>query len=422
MANVIVVGAGLSGLCCARILQKAGHSAAIYEAGDGAGGRVRTDNISGFQLDRGFQVLLTAYPAIRQEIDLPALKLQCFAPGALIDWNEKRYVIGDPFRMPSQAVPTALSPLFGLQDKFRVARLRGAIMGMTLDKIFTMPDQPMGDYLREFGFSDAFLDRFIRPFYGGIFLERDLQTSARMFAFVFKMFSEGAAALPEKGLGALPAQMAADLEPGSLHLDSAVIGLTRQGNRVTGIELESGEKAEADYVILATEADAVGKLAGLHFPLTPRSSTTVYFSIPEPFYKQKLILLFPERNRPINNASIVTNVAPSYAPPGQHLLSTTVLGESNLSDAELALTIRAEFHAHFPMSRAAEWELLKIYRIRWAQFAQPSGVFAQLPETNLDIPGLILAGETVVSSSLHGALVAGQRAAEQIIGDSHDNR
>ncbi len=415
MTKVIIVGAGLSGLCCARTLQRAGISAVIYEASDGIGGRVRTDCVGGFLLDRGFQVLLTAYPAIRQEIDLTNLGLRSFAPGALIDWNDKRYVIGDPFRMPTQAAATALSPLFGLADKMRVARLRSVIMGMTIDEIFALPDETMGDYLRGFGFSDAFLDHFMRPFYGGIFLERELETSARMFAFVFKMFSEGEAALPAEGIGAIPQQIAADLTPDTVHLNRRVVGLTRQGNRVTGIEREDGEKVEANFVVLATEADAAAKLSGLNFPLAPRSSTTVYFAVPEAFYKEKLILLFPERGRLVNNASLVSNVAPACAPPGRHLLSTTVLGESNLSDAELALTIRAEFHAHFPNCRAAEWELLKVYRIHWAQFAQPAGVFDQLAALNLDVPGLLIAGETTVSSSLHGALVAGQRAASQIL-------
>ena len=409
--RVIVVGAGLSGLCCARTLQRAGVDAQIYEASDGVGGRVRTDVVDGFQLDRGFQVMFTAYPAVRQELDLNALRLKAFDPGALVDWNGQRYVLGDPFRMPSQALASALSPLFGLGDKLNVAKLRTRLMGMTLDEIFTMPDTTMGEYLRAFGFSEAFLDRFIRPFYGGIFLERNLETSAAMFAFVFKMLSEGQTALPEAGLGAMGEQIAADLLPGTLRLNQRVVELLRNGERVTGIRLEDGRTIEAGSVIIATEADAAAHLTGLTLPTAARASTTLYFAVPEAFYKEKLIVLFTEPGTLVNNAQLITNVAPSYAPPGQHLLAATVLGESPLPDAELAARVSGEIAAHFPKANAADWRLLRIYRIRWAQFAQTSGIFTTLPKAHTDTPGLILAGEITASSSLHGALVAGQKAA-----------
>ena len=343
---------------------------------------------------------------------MKALRLQSFDPGALIDWNAKQYVIGDPFRMPSQAFASAISPLFGLQDKLKTAKLRALLMDMTLDEIFTMPDKTMGAYLREFGFSEEFLDRFIRPFYGGIFLERELETSAAMFAFVFKMLSEGETALPEAGLGAMSEQIAADLAPGTLHLNQRVTGLLRDGERVTGIRLADDRTIEADTVVMTAEADAVAALTGLHLPTEARASTTLYFAVPEAFFKEKLVLLFTEPGLLVNNAELITNVAPSYAPPGQHLLAATVLGSPDLTDEALGVRVGREIAANFPKAHPDDWRLLKVYRIRWAQFAQTAGVFASLPKAETAIPGLILAGEITVSSSLHGALVSGQRAAQ----------
>ncbi len=185
--RVVVIGAGLAGLCCARTLQRAGYQAEIYEASDGVGGRVRTDIVDGFRLDRGFQVLFTAYPAIRQEIDQKALDLCAFDPGALILHNGQQDRIGDPFRMKAQFLTAAFSRLFSLQDKLRILHLRRLVMRMKLTEIFLLPDMKMQDYLQEYGFSPQCINSFFRPFYGGIFLQRNLDTSARMFAFVFKM-------------------------------------------------------------------------------------------------------------------------------------------------------------------------------------------------------------------------------------------
>ena len=260
--NVVVVGGGLAGLCCARTIQRAGHSAQVYEASDGVGGRVRTDHIDGFLLDRGFQVLFTAYPAVRQELDLEALNLRAFAPGALVCWNGGRHIVADPLRVPTKAIETALSPLFPLKDKLLVARLTLLFKGMSVEQIFAMPDQTMDAFLQEYGFSSDFIDRFIRPFYAGIYLEENLETSVRMFAFVFKMLAEGQTVVPEKGMGAIPQQIADTLAPGTVHVNSPVQALTIRGGRVAGIELEDGSKVEADIVVLAAEFDKAAQTGG----------------------------------------------------------------------------------------------------------------------------------------------------------------
>ena len=408
--NIIVVGGGLSGLCCARTIQRAGHVAHVYEAGDGVGGRVRTDSVDGFLLDRGFQVLFTAYPAIKQEMDLDALDIRAFEPGALVCWSGTRQIVADPLRAPLHALPTAFSSLFPFGDKLLVAKLGLLLKSMTVQQIFAMPDQTMGAYLTEFGFSPEFIDRFIRPFYAGIFLDKSLKTSARMFGFVFKMLAEGQTAVPAKGMGALGGQFADTMTPGSIHLNSRVRKLVHRNGRVGGIELDGGEIIEADAVVLATEFDKAAQLAGLHLPAAWRVSNTIAFALPEPLYREKLLTLFTASDGLVNNVQMMSNVAPSYAPDGQHLLTATILDDISLSDEELAAVAKTEISAQFPDAQPESWRLLRVDRVRWAQFAQPVGIWDKLPDARTPLPGLILGGEITVQSSLHGALVSGQRA------------
>lgn len=412
--QIVIVGGGLSGLCCARTLQRAGVEAHVYEASDGVGGRVRTDAHEGFLLDRGFQVLFTAYPAIREEMDIGALRLQTFTPGAIVCRASEKHVLVDPRRAPAHLLAAAMSPLLSISDKLRAFQLAVAISRRTLPEIFTMEDRTLGTYLRECGFSGAFLDQIVRPFFGGIFLERHLETSVRMFAFVFKMLSEGDTAVPEAGMGALGQQIADSLAPETLHLNCPVEALLWQGERVTGIRLQDGTEITAERVVLATQADVAARLMGRELPVQWRTSTTAYFALPEPLYAGKLLLLFPEAQY-INHAVMMSTVAPSYAPPGQHLLSVTLLGQTELPDEEIVRRITADLLLSFPDAQTDTWRLLRIYRIPWAQFAQPAGIWEQLPGADTGIPGLILAGEITQSSSLHGALTAGRIAAQRAV-------
>ena len=227
-ADCIVVGAGLAGLACAKELHAAGRRVVVVEAADRVGGRVATDEVEGFRIDRGFQVYNDAYPEGRRQLDLKALRLGRFDAGALVAEGTRLRRVADPWRQPLAAVASLLGGTVGLADAVRTARLRHdavtAFRRGSLD-----PDGPAApterttaEELAARGFSPAFIRRFFVPFFGGVFLERSLETAAPVFLFDFAMFALGRACLPAGGMAAIPAQLAAGLPDDSVRLGCPV--------------------------------------------------------------------------------------------------------------------------------------------------------------------------------------------------------
>lgn len=421
---IIIVGAGLAGLTCAKRLTEAGRKVLLLEAADQAGGRVRTDiHEDGYRLDRGFQVLFTAYPAAKRHLNYDKLKLRSFDPGAILIKNGKHYEIADPLRQPGTLPNSLLNPLVSTADKMRVLRLIQQVSKASISDIFAGKLQPPGyddesieEYLKRLHFSEKkFINNFVRPFYGGIFLNRSLSTSARMFQFTFKMLAAGEIILPAEGIQQIPNQLAATLPPGTIRYHTTVSEILIEHGRVQGVRLASGEKVEAEQVVIATASPVAERLLGKTLPDTPVSTTCLYFGGDEQLYPQKKILLNTEPDGVINNAVLLTNIAPSYAPPHKHLLSVTVLGTPAMDDETLAENCRKELASWFPGRDFQNWPLLAVYRIPFAQFAQPPGVFDELPGNNTDVEGLWLAGEYTQSSSIQGAMHSGEHAANAIL-------
>ena len=211
-ADVVVVGAGLSGLSCALLLERAGVNVHVVEAADAVGGRVRTDEVDGFLLDRGFQVLLTAYEEVQSQVDLPRLDLRSFDPGSII-WNGRSLEqLGDPFRNPTSAMASLSAKVGSLGDKMKVAGLRRRLTAGTVADCFAGPERSTQEELQAEGFSADFIDTFFRPFLGGVFLERELRTSASLLRYYFRCFAIGDATLPAGGMQRLPELLASPLE------------------------------------------------------------------------------------------------------------------------------------------------------------------------------------------------------------------
>jgi phytoene dehydrogenase-like protein len=408
--DVLIIGAGLAGLCCARRLHEAGVSFQLLEASDGIGGRVRTDEIDGFLLDRGFQVLLTAYPEARSVLDYSALDLKPFAPGAFSWFAGCMNKIVDPWRTPGVWRESLRSDFGTLGDKFRVMRLRSRLKSSSIASIFRRPDRSTKEALQSAGFSQDMTHRFFRPFLGGILLDGDLKSSSRMFEFVFKMLSEGDTSLPARGMGAIPAQIAARLPVDSIRLNARVDSLHE--NELT---LAGGESLRSRAIVVATESPAAAHLVGETEPAS-RSVSCFYYVAEEAPVPHPMLVLNGDGAGPVNNFSVLTQIAPSYAPANKHLISITVLGIQELTDAQLGGFIIAQMKNWFgPVARV--WKFLKSYRIPHAQPQQFPGAL-EPPQRPVRVrPGVYICGDHRDTASIHGAMVSGRRAAEALLAD-----
>ena len=412
--KVIVVGAGLAGLTCAKVLAQGGAEVAVLEASDGVGGRVRTDEKDGFLLDRGFQVYFTSYPVSRRHLDHASLDLRSFDPGAILRWGYEETVLSDPLRDPKALVPSLLSGAATFSDKLRTLKLAAASVAEGTESVGGVDgerDVSSLEYLREQGFSELFVDRFFRPFYGGIFLDRSLSTSSRVLRFTFKMLATGRTTIPARGIGEIPKQLASHLPEGAVRLNSPVGALLREGERVVGVEA-GGEEEEADRVVVATEAPSAARLTGASVPEGGIGQLCAYFRADRPFDGKKIVLN-SEKDPFVNNAVGISNVSPLYAPPGEHLLSVVSLSGFDLSDEEVLRRGVADVSRWYPELDLAP---LAVYRVPYSQFDQPPGIHGRLPENRTGTPGLVLAGDYTEDSSINGAMLSGEKAAAEVLG------
>jgi phytoene dehydrogenase-like protein len=414
MTDVAVVGGGLAGLVAASRLAEAGVRVRLFEERGRVGGRVASTHEDGFTFDEGFQVLFTAYPAAREELDLDALDLRRFAPGATIARPDHRSTLSDPLRDPGAALPSLLNREVTLRDKLLILRLRRDLARSTEREVFAGEDSSIREFLADYGFSRAFLANFVEPFYGGITLDRSLSSSASVFRYTFKMLSEGDTAVPAGGMGAIPAQLAERARAADARIETGA-----RVERLDGTSLElGGETAETDAVVVATNPREAERLTGVATPEEAHGCVTQYVSIAahDALDTGKRILLNAADDRP-NTVAPMSAVAPEYAPSDRELLSATFLGEQAADDDALFGEVRSALASWYPEHRFDDAELLHTDRVAFAQFAQPPGFRDDLPTVREPDGDVYLAGDFTRWSSIQGALSSGRDAAEAVLAD-----
>ena len=393
---VVVVGAGLAGLSCAVALHDAGIPVQVYEASDGIGGRVRTDHVDGFLLDRGFQVALTAYPEMHRQLDMPALDLQAFEPGALVWRNGKGSVVGDPFRRPTTTLSTVTAPIGSLFDKARIGLLRRRLRSVHPARLLQGDDTSTRAALSDAGFSDTIIERFFRPLVGGIQLDPDLTDSRRAFDIIFRMLADGDSAVPAAGMQAIPQQLADRLPAGAIHLDSPVSATTP-----TSITID-GSTIAASTVVVATEGPAASELLDIA-PVESKSVGAVYFTAPEAPIAEKYVVLDGTGRGPVLNVAVMSNVASTYAPAGSHLVVAAAPGHDGPT---IETDARAQLRGWWGPQVDA-WEHLATYRIAHGQPRQRPP-FDPKRRVRLD-DGRFVCGDHRDTASIQGAMYSGRR-------------
>lgn len=408
--DVLIVGAGLAGLSCALRLQEAGVSCRIFEAADAVGGRIRTDSVDGFQLDRGFQVFLTAYPEARQLLDYSKLDLCPFGAGVMVRYGGRFYEMSEPWRRPAAALRTAFNPIGSFQDKLRIARLRLRVQRDQVADQLSGPEQTTWEALRSEGFSAAMLDRFWKPFFGGVFLERELATSSRMFRFVFRMMSAGPASLPSRGMQAIPQQLAGRLPSQWVNLNSLVAEVETGGLRLT-----SGQRVAGRAVIVACEGPAANRLLKELPAVDSQGVTCLYFAADRSPLARPVLVLNGEGQGPINNLCVPNLVAPAYSPQGQYLVSVSVIGAST-DAASLLPQVVAQLREWYGAT-VHSWRHLRTYVIQHALPAQRTPALQQPQRDVRYSAGIYVCGDHRDNASINGALVSGKRCAEIVLND-----
>ncbi|XP_010245865.1 PREDICTED: phytoene dehydrogenase, chloroplastic/chromoplastic [Nelumbo nucifera] len=423
--GVVVVGAGLAGLAAATRLHSDNIPFVLLEASDGVGGRVRTDVVDGFILDRGFQIFITAYPEAQKILDYKALDLQKFYSGASVYYNGGFHTVADPLRHFPDALRSLANPIGSVLDKLLIGLTRLRVLSRSDEEILSANEVPIIDLLKTSGFSESIVDRFFRPFFGGIFFDRELETTSRLFDFIFKCLALGDNALPAKGISAIPEQLAAKLPSGSIFLNSKVVSIDFDNSKSNppSVRLQSGEvlKSELGVIVAVEEPEAdkllAGKIAGRRpGKRRPRSTVCLYFSADRAPVREPVLFLNGSGSGIVNNMFFATNVVPSYGPPGKTLVSVSLIGTyEGVSDEDLASEVVRELSDWFGSSTVGSWKHLRTYHIGFAQPDQsPPTDLMKNPKIEL---GVYVCGDHRNSATFDGALVSGRRAAEALLKD-----
>ena len=411
MVDVVIVGAGLAGLVCAQDLVRGGVQCRVLEASNGVGGRVRTDEVDGFLLDRGFQVVLTGYPQVQQRFDVDALELCVFEPGAMVRVRGGFHRVGDPLRRPLQIPRTVVAPIGTLADKARLARMVIDVRRHTVRELLRRPETTTAQRLANAGFSNRMIASFWQPLFAGIQLDPRLEVSSRRFDVILRMLAIGATGVPRLGMGALAAQLRSTLPDDTVRLGARVVRVDE-----SGAVLDNGERVAARVVVVATEGPSAHRLLGARVPDPgSRAAACCWFAAPSAPLPGRTLILDGETSGPAKNVAVMSEVSPSYSPPGRALVAAAVPGPDAL-DPTVTVRVRDQLARWFG-STTSDWEHLRTDVIPHGQPAQrpPFG-----PKQRVALGGgLFVCGDHRDTASTQGAMYSGERTAAAVLRHLH---
>lgn len=404
--STIIIGGGISGLTCAKYLNEKGYSFMLLEGSDELGGRVRTDKVEGFKLDRGFQVLLTNYPEARKTLNYSDLRLKYFDSGSLIKADKGFMKMENPFRKKMAYLTMAFSSVGSLRDKLKIRKFANDLAEIPDEDFFKMEATDTLTFLRNYGWSERMISNFFKPFFGGVFLENELITSSNFFQFTFKQFFRGDAAIPKEGMQAIPDQIAEKISSNKIRRHARVKGI--ENNQVF---LEGGEILTTDRIVLATDPHTTDILLGETTNRIYNTTTCTYFSAESsPLRGQKMIALNPNRRGVVHNVCVPSDISPEYGNAGKSLISVSTQGLDKVDEQKLTSRIKRELFDWFG-AQVNVWKHLKTYHIPESLVQYRAG----MPQKSLKLSdNLYRCGDYLAYPSLNAAMQTGREVGEMI--------
>lgn len=404
-ADVVVVGAGMAGLTAATILQEKGYKVHVFDAAGAVGGRVRTDRVGGFMLDRGFHLLFTAYPQLKNLIDYKRLKVKPVYNGSIIRHDGKFELLANPGKHVGDLFATLMGDYADWKDKLRLVRLLAEADQISEKKLLDPGDITALEYFKRKGFSDKIINNFFKPFLASTFLDNEMNTPSKLALFIFKMFNRGMVGLPEKGMAAVPEQLADKLKEGTLHLKSKVKKVSS-----AGIQLVKGDFITADRVLLATNPLALKEIIPeFEIDLESKPVTCMYFATDHLPVNKPAVVLNGEGSGLVNNLCVVNLIQPSYAPEGSNLVAVHVTQEHDFDDEELVDEVLKEMAQWFGIG-VNSWEHLKTYHFKYALPNKDRPETARCAVKHSD--NIYVCGDHLSYGSMNAAVRSGREAAE----------
>jgi phytoene dehydrogenase-like protein len=400
--RVAVIGAGLAGLSAARVLNDHDIEVTMYETSAHIGGRVHSRTLDGYILDEGFQVFNPAYPTASKLLNYEALSLRSFEPGVSIMFDEGEVLLANPLRNPL-LMPSMLRHLRFPRDLTRFA----------LYALSTLRDTESADSataleaLRRAGIGETFIWKVLNPFLQGVFLDSSLSTSKHFLDFVLRYFVLGTPALPAQGMGQIPRNLVNSLTSTTIHLETPVVSVNGPSIRT------SMSEEKFDTIIIATDSDFVRK----HFNISTSSFyhvTTWYHAADgarsEVAGGKGLLRVDSDGTRgPVINSVVLSHVSASYAPQGQHLISSSIL--STDSSPEMEVRVRQHL-ASLYKSSTQNWKLIDVITVQKALNSATSRI--STPKIS---DSVYLAGDWTSSTSIEGAMASGVASAKAVLKD-----
>ena len=401
--DIIIIGSGVSGLTCAKILNDNNKKFVLYESQPQVGGRMSTDLVGEHKLDRGFQVFIKGYPLYKSLLDVDQLSLHSFLPGALIRLNNRFYKVVDPFRNIVEGMKSVFTPIGSFLDKLKILKLRISLIFKKSDNFKN--NISTYEYLKDTGFSEQMINNFFVPFFGSVLLDKDLSTVKSTFETVYKAMSSNNICLLENGIVDFPKSIYNQLPKDQFCFNSQVTSINDHI-----VTFADGSSTSSQTIIVATDAATASNLTQSFEAPQFCGSTCLYFVTTKELIREPMIITNAGEGI-IDTICCLTNVTQSYS--SQHLISVNINKIiSGISHEEIVKSITLELSSWFP---EINFEFVKLYEIPDALPKHTPSEFNRMRNIPQGENGVYFCGDYLYGASVNDAIKSGLETAQILL-------